>query len=127
MNNVTITGTLGRNIELRTLNNGDRVGNFSVADSQGREKPTIWWNCQLYGKRAEGLSQYLTKGQQVTVAGSISEREWTDNNGQKRKAMEIRVSDIALQGGRRDQAGTPPAAPAPKAGGFDDMDDDIPF
>lgn len=127
MNNITITGTLGRDIELRTLNNGDRVGNFSVADSQGREKPTIWWNCQLYGKRAESLSQYLTKGQQVTVAGSISEREWTDNNGQKRKAMEIRVSDIALQGGRRDQASAPPAAPAPKAGGFDDMDDDIPW
>lgn len=47
MNNITITGTLGRDMEQRVMPNGDPVGNFSVADSQGREKPTIWWNCQL--------------------------------------------------------------------------------
>ena len=44
MNNITITGTLGRDMEQRAMPNGDPVGNFSVADSQGRDKPTIWWN-----------------------------------------------------------------------------------
>lgn len=132
MNNITITGSLGRDIELRSMPNGDRVGSFSVADSQGRDKPTIWWNCQLFGKRAESLAQYLIKGQQVTVAGSIAEREWTDKDGNKRKQMDIRVSDLALQGGKREQAAAS-TAPAPSKsaqsgfdGGFDDGSD-IPF
>ena len=136
MNNITITGTLGRDMEQRAMPNGDPVGNFSVADSQGRDKPTIWWNCQLFGKRVAALAPYLLKGQQVTVAGNVTEREWTDKEGNKRKQMEIRVSDLALQGGKREQSAepapahrpTPRQAPAPAAGtGFDDMEDDIPF
>ena len=136
MNVITITGTLGRDMEQRAMPNGDPVGNFSVADSQGRDKPTIWWNCQLFGKRVAALAPYLLKGQQVTVAGNVTEREWTGKEGNKRKQMEIRVSDLALQGGKREQTAepapaprpTPRQAPAPAAGtGFDDMDDDIPF
>lgn len=131
MNSICITGTLGRDLEIRHMPNGDPVGSFSVADSQGREKPTIWWNCQLFGKRAQSLQQYLVKGQQVTVAGNITEREWTDKEGGKRKQMEIRVSDIALQGGKREQGAAPesaqrPAAPAP-APSFAASDDDIPW
>ena len=134
MNNITITGTLGRDMEQRAMPNGDPVGNFSVADSQGRDKPAIWWNCQLFGKRVAALAPYLLKGQQVTVAGKVTEREWTDKEGNKRKQMEIRVSDLALQGGKREQSAEPaprPAprpAPAPSGGhGFESMDDDIPF
>ena len=134
MNVITITGTLGRDMEQRAMPNGDPVGNFSVADSQGREKPTIWWNCQLFGKRVSALAPYLMKGQQVTVTGNVTEREWTDKEGGKRKQMEIRVSDLALQGGKREQAAypaphaAPRTAPAPSGGhGFEDMDDDIPF
>lgn len=134
MNNITITGTLGRDMEQRAMPNGDPVGNFSVADSQGREKPTIWWNCQLFGKRVAALAPYLLKGQQVTVVGTVTEREWTDKEGNKRKQMEIRVSDLALQGGKREQSEQP--APAPRraapaaapsfAGDFDDGGD-VPF
>lgn len=133
MNNITITGTLGRDMEQRAMPNGDPVGNFSVADSQGRDKPTIWWNCQLFGKRVAALAPYLLKGQQVTVAGTVTEREWTDKEGNKRKQMEIRVSDLALQGGKREQTAEP--APAPRAapaaapsfaGDFDDGGD-VPF
>ena len=102
MNSITIAGTLGRDAEVRYLNSGDPICNFSVADSAGRDKPTIWWSCSLFGKRAEALSQYLTKGQSVTVVGSISEREFTDKNGNHRKSMDVRVSEIALQGGRRE-------------------------
>jgi single-strand DNA-binding protein len=130
MNNITITGTLGRDMEQRAMPNGDHVGTFSVADSQGREKPTIWWSCQLFGKRVSALAPYLVKGQQVTVAGNVTEREWTDKDGNKRKQMEIRVSDLALQGGRRDQkeASAPTSAQAPRAAsGFDDSDEDIPW
>lgn len=102
MNSITVSGTLGRDAEVRYLNSGDAICNFSVADSAGRDKPTIWWNCSLFGKRAEALSQYLTKGQSVTVVGSITEREFTDKNGNHRKSMDVRVNEIALQGGRRD-------------------------
>jgi single-strand DNA-binding protein len=130
MNNITIAGQLGRDAELKNVNN-DKVLSFSVADSQGKEKPAIWWNCAIWGKRAELLEPYLKKGQAVTVAGKISQREYTDKDGIKRTAMEIYVSDTALQGGKPQTADAPrPAArPAdkPAGSGFDDMDDDIPF
>lgn len=130
MNNINIAGSLGKDAEIRYLANGDAVCAFSVADSQGKDKPTIWWNCSLFGKRAESLQPYLAKGQAVAVSGTITEREWTDKDGQKRKSMDVRVNDLALQGGRKEAA---PAKPEPtrqapaKSGGFEDMDDDIPF
>ena len=131
MNSISISGNLGKDSELRRLPNGDPVCSFSVADSMGKDKATIWWNASIFGKRAEALSQYLVKGQQVTVIGNVTEREWTDKEGQKRKSMDVRVSDVALMGGKREAA---PAAqrPAPRqaarpSSGFDDMDDDIPF
>lgn len=113
---------MGKDAEMRKMPDGTAVCSFSVADSQGREKPTIWWNCQMFGKRAESLSQYLTKGQQVTVSGTVSEREWTDRDGQKRKTMEVRVNDLALQGGKREAAPTTKADTPAYAGG-DDMGD----
>ena len=117
MNSITVAGFLGRDAELKNLNNGDAVLNFSVADSAGRDKPTIWWNCQLFGKRAESLAQYLTKGQSVTVSGSVSEREWTDKEGNTKKSMNVRVNEVALMG-RREEA-------KPKRS--DDFDSDVPF
>lgn len=127
MNSLTITGNLGKDCETRFLPNGDPVTSFSVADSQGKDKASIWWNCSIFGKRAESLAQYLTKGQTVTVIGTIGEREYTNRDGVKVKAMDVRVSDVALQGGKR-EAATDPHAPAPK--GYQsppDVRDDIPF
>lgn len=109
MNSISISGNLGKDAEVKFLPNGDPVCNFSVADSQGRDKPSIWWNCSLFGKRAESLAPYLTKGQTVTVIGNITEREWTDKEGNKRKAQELRVNDLALQGGKREGAASQPA------------------
>jgi single-strand DNA-binding protein len=128
MNVITIAGGLGRDAELKYLNNGDPICNFSVADNQGRDKTAIFWNCQLWGKRAEALSQYLTKGQSVTVVGTVTEREWTDKTDTKRKSMDVRVSEIALQGGRRDAEPQEErrAAPKPAPVDFDDGSD-VPF
>ena len=106
MNSITVAGSLGKDAEVRQTSAGDPVCSFSVADSQGREKSTIWWNCSLFGKRAESLAQYLVKGQAVTVSGTVTEREYTDKDGHKRKAMDVRVSDVALQGGKREAANT---------------------
>lgn len=133
MNSICITGNIVRDMEARAMPNGDPVGSFSVADGQGKDKQAIFWNCQLFGKRVSALAPYLMKGQQVTVVGTVTEREWIDKEGGKRKQMEIRVSDLALQGGKREQS----AAPAPRArahepattfaGGFQNDEDPIPF
>jgi single-strand DNA-binding protein len=127
MNSITIAGTLGKDAEVKYLANGDAICNFSVADSQGRDKPTMWWNCGLYGKRAESLSQYLVKGQAVTVTGSVSEREWTSKDGEKRKTMDVRVNDVALQGGRKEAEPQEERRQAPKPAPVDIDSDDLPF
>ena len=126
MNSITITGNLGKDAELRNLNDGTAVLSFSVADNQGKDKPSIWWNCSLFGRRADSLEQYLTKGQQGTVVGTVSEREWTDKEGNKRKSMDVRVNDIALQGGKREEAPRQDRQPQRRAA--PDFDSDpIPF
>lgn len=130
MNNITIAGPIGRDAEIRYLPDGSAVAGFSVADSQGKDKPTIWWSCSLFGKRAESLAPYLLKGQAVAVSGNVTEREWTDQEGAKRKSMEIRVADVALQGGKREAAPKrPQAANAhPPAAAPDAYDgDNVPF
>jgi single-strand DNA-binding protein len=128
MNFVSISGSLGRDAELKYLNNGDPICSFSVADSQGRDKPTIWWRCSLFGKRGQSLAQFLTKGQSVTVVGTITEREW-EKDGIKQKSMDVRVSEIALQGGRKESEPQEERRAAPKPAPAQDSFDDseIPF
>lgn len=126
MNVLTVTGNLGKDAERKAMNDGTAVLKFSVADSQGKDKPAIWWNCDMYGKRAESLATYLVKGQQVTVTGTLSEREY-----EGKKYQTLRVNDVALQGGRpsgEQQAPRQQRAAQPAQGvGFEDMDSDIPF
>ena len=126
MNVICITGNLGKDAELKAMQDGTPVLKFSVADSQGRDKPAIWWNCDMYGKRAESLATYLVKGQQVTVTGTLSEREY-----EGKKYQTLRVNDVALQGGRPSGEQQAPrqqrAAQPAQGGGFEDMDSDIPF
>lgn len=135
MNIITVAGRTGKDAELRFLQNGDPVLGFSVADDMGKDKGAIWWECSLFGKRGESLAPYIVKGTSLTVSGSVTERKYTDKDGIERKAMSIRVSEIALQGGkqqaepqaqRQAPARTAPAK-APAGSGFDDMDDDLPF
>ena len=122
MNVITVAGVLGKDAEVKYLQSGDPVASFSVADSQGKDK-TVWWNCSVWGKKAESLSPFLTKGTKVTVVGQVTEDVWTDKNGQERKSMKVRVNDIALQSkaeqreAPRQQREESPAV----------QDDDIPF
>lgn len=137
MNSITIAGNLTRDAEVKHIPSGEAVLQFSVADSQGgQNKPVIFWNCSIWGKRAESaLSQYLLKGQTVTVSGALTKREWTDKEGNKREALDLRVADVALQGGKREsQQEAPQARPAARPeprhadrgdSGFDDLD--VPF
>ena len=134
MNNITVAGNISRDAEIRILPNGDPVANFSLADNMGKDKGAIFWSCQLFGKRAESLSQYLKKGQSVTVSGTVSQRTYT-KDGVEKTTMDIRVNDVALQGGRKEESAPPQRtqsqpqrnAPAKRPpSGFDDMED-VPF
>ncbi|MCB1892747.1 MAG: single-stranded DNA-binding protein, partial [Rhodocyclaceae bacterium] len=92
----------------------------------------------FYGRLAEIAGQYLKKGSQVYVEGSLRTRKWQDKEGQDRYTTEIRADEMKMLGSRQGSGEAPPrereAAPAPSAGAkkapassFGDMDDDIPF
>lgn len=137
---------LGRDAEARTV--GDNtVANLSLAfdyyDPKAEKKrSTTWIDGALWGKQAASLEQYLTKGTQVCVTvDDLHMEEFQGRNGTGTKLVG-RVNSIKLAGGRQDAAAPapaprpapaaaprPPAAPtrAPAPGGFNDMDDDIPF
>ena len=140
-NNISVIARLGRDAKLEHTTGGTAVLKFTVADDIGfgDKKTTNWWDCQLWGKQAEGkLSEFLKKGTQVVVFGEATFRPWETKDGEKRVAHEIRVTSVQLVGSRGDDTGhsapppqhdsaPPPPPQQPKQGGFDDMDDDIPF
>jgi len=98
MKAITIAGRLTRDAELKTLNSGDQVANFAVAvdDRRGKDKDTLFFDCALFGKRGESLSQYLTKGSSVTVTGDFGTRQ---HDG--KTYLTVNVSDVTLQGGKQ--------------------------
>jgi single-strand DNA-binding protein len=128
MKNIVIAGRCTKDAEVRSTQKGEQVAGFSVAvdDGYGANKSTIFFDCSLWGARADKLAPMLTKGKQVTVSGDLGMRE---HNG--KTYLTIRVGDLTLQGGGRSedsghqrQDSGYGAAPA---GGRDDMDDEIPF
>lgn len=105
VNKVIVVGNLGRDAEMKHTPSGSAVSSFSVAttekwtgkDGQKQEK-TEWHRCVLWGKQAEAVSQYLTKGKQVYVEGKLETRAW-EKDGQKHYSTEIRVDNVVLLGG----------------------------
>lgn len=97
MKNITIAGRITRDAVTRTTQQDDKVTGFSVAvdDGWGQNKRTLFFDCSLWGKRGDSLAQYLVKGASVTVAGDMSTREH-----EGKTYLTIRVSEIALQGGK---------------------------
>ena len=93
MQMITIAGNIGKDAETRQTNSGS-VTSFSVGVSAGREAPTTWYRCSLWGTRGEKLAGYLTKGSKVTVAGML-----TAGLYEGKLDMKVNVSEVALQGG----------------------------
>ena len=135
MNTWQFTGNIGKDAESRFLPNGDPVVSFSVGvkSGYGEKSTTTWARCAMFGKRAESVSQYLTKGQLVGISGEVTLREWNDKEGQKRNSLEVRVNDLTLLGKKDGQQAAPQRqAPQQQAkpadsGGFGDFDPEIPF
>ena len=132
VNKVILVGNLGRDAETRYVASGTAVAKFSLActekwrDKSGESKErTEWVTVELWGKRAEGLAEYLTKGSQVYVEGKLQTDEWDDKDGNKRKMTKVRADDIVLLGGKRREAAEPKVQPAAATAGPDE--DDIPF
>lgn len=130
MNLGIFTGRLGKDATLNRISSGDPVCNFSVAVDVGtKQSPqTLWVECAVYGRRAESLQQYLTKGKEVTVSGRVTLETFTARDGTPKSGMKLNVNEIDFHGGRdgqTQQTQRPAAAGAPAPAG--DIDDDIPF
>ena len=122
MNVFSGTGNLGKDCRLGNAG-GTAVCNFALAvkSGYGDKEQTVWLDCALWGKRAEGkLPEYLTKGAQVAVSGELGTREH-----EGKTYLTLRVSDLTLIGGKRDQAGV--GNGAGDAGSQHSLEDDIPF
>jgi len=115
---IAVQGNIGNAEDLKTLANGTQVLRFSVAGNSGfgDKKKTIWYRCALFGKQAESLQQYLTKGKNVLVMGEHSNSEWTASDGTAKYANEIKVEKVILQGSRDERPqGAQPNEPAHEA------------
>ena len=161
INKVILVGTLGRDPEVKYMPSGGAITNVSLATSETwkdkvsgeKKESTEWHRVVFFNKLAEIAGEYLRKGQQVYVEGSLRTRKWQGQDGQDRYTTEIVASDMQMLGGRAgggmnagsyDEGSPAPMRQAPSAApqqtgnpygnanqpagrGFEDFDDDIPF
>lgn len=131
VNKVILVGHVGREVELRHTPSGIAVARFSVAtnerwkDKEGqKQEHTEWHTVVAWGRLAEFCQQYLAKGRQVYVEGSLRTRTYDDEKGNRRYFTEIRAQTIQLLG-RREEGGEAAAAEVPEVPA--ESDEDIPF
>src|SRR5215211_3745122 len=159
-NKIILIGNLGRDPELSYTPQGTAVCKFSVAtnerrrDKSGEQQDiTTWFRVSAWGKQAENISRYLTKGRKVYIEGRLHVEEWTDREGKPRQSLEVNASEVQFIDGpggggggggegipvRPQQSGGGGGAPAAggarggggsrpePSGGGDIEDDEIPF
>jgi len=104
VNHVIIIGRLTRDIVLKFTSGGIAIGSFSIAVNRRTKKGEQWveeasfFDVSLFGKSAEGLAQYLTKGKQVAVEGELRQDRW-QQDGQPRSKVTIAANNVQLLGG----------------------------
>jgi single-strand DNA-binding protein len=153
INKVILIGNLGADPETRAMPSGSQVANLRIATSESwrdktsgeQQERTEWHRVALFGRLAEIAAEYLRKGSQVYIEGSLRTRKWQDKQGNERYSTEIIGNEMQMLGGRGGAgAGGAPGASAPgrsaepsyaeESGGSsagsgrgEDFDDDIPF
>ncbi len=142
VNKVILVGNLGRDAELRYTPGGAAVATLNLAttevfkDREGqRKEDTQWHRVILWGKTAESLQDYLTKGKQIYVEGKLQTRKWKDKDGNDKYTTEVRGDRVVLlsgggRGGDVERGGGSRASEdqtSSDAGSVDLTDDDIPF
>jgi len=160
INKVILIGNLGADPETRAMPSGTTVANLRVATSESwrdkqtgeQQERTEWHRVAFFGRLAEVAGEYLRKGSQVYIEGSLRTRKWQDKQGNERYSTEIIGNDLQMLGGRGGAGGSaaagagaesatrggpggggaPPSDAEESAGGTaagrgEDFDDDIPF
>jgi single-strand DNA-binding protein len=152
INKVILVGNLGAEPETRAMPSGMTVCNIRIATSESwkdkqsgeQQERTEWHRVALFGRLGEIAGEYLHKGSQVYIEGSLRTRKWQDKQGAERYTTEIVASDMQMLGGRGGGGmaggsgggaggGEAPRERAPASesegpgGGRDEFDDDIPF
>lgn len=137
VNKVILIGNTGQDPELRYTGSGAAVANISLAttekwkdrDSGDMQERTEWHRCVAFGRTAEIIGEYVTKGTPLYVEGKLQTRKWQDRDGNDRWTTEIVIREMQMLGSRGDrqrddrpQQSEPQAAPPPA-----EFDDDIPF
>lgn len=123
-----IAGNVGKDAVLRRTGNGDAVLGFSLAvdngkDKNGNKRDSTWYDCSVWGKRAESLERYITKGSKLALTGRPTAREH-----EGKVYMGISVNELTFMGGGADNSG----GSQQSGGGYDnggsrDLDSEIPF
>jgi len=153
INKVILIGNLGADPETRAMPSGTTVANLRIATSESwrdkqtgeQQERTEWHRVALFGRLAEIAGEYLRKGSQVYIEGSLRTRKWQDKQGNERYSTEIVGNDLQMLGGRSGagagsggspasagagSAATPSYAEESAGGGgarSEEFDDDIPF
>ena len=153
VNKAILIGNLGKDPEVRFTQSGRAVASFPIATTEswmdqesGRQERTEWHNIVVWGKQAESCGQYLSKGRQVYIEGSIRSRSYDDRDGNKRYITEIVAQRVQFLGGGGSGGGRSGSYESGggrsgsydeggSGGGFDDFgggppmpdDDDVPF
>jgi len=142
VNKVILVGNLGNDPEVRYGNNGNAITNITIATSekwkdkntQQDQERTEWHRVAFFNKLAEIAGEYLRKGSQVYVEGSLRTRKWQDNDGNDKYTTEIVASEMQMLGGRGESSNSQPQQPQRQQQAqpeqqppSNDFDDDIPF
>ena len=104
-NKVQLIGNLGQNPEIKTLDGGKKLAKFSIATNESyrnangeKVTETQWHNLVAWGRLAEIIEKYITKGSEVAVEGKLTYRTYSDKDGVKKYFTEIQVNELLMLG-----------------------------
>ena len=117
LNHITIMGRLTRDPELRRTGSGTAVASFTLAvdrdfGGNGGERETDFIDCVAWRQTGEFVSKYFTKGSMAVVSGRLQIRNWTDKEGNKRRAAEVVADNVYFGEAKRNSEGAAPSATA---------------
>ena len=133
LNHITIMGRLTRDPELKTTNSGIPVVSFSIAvdrdfaDKESGERGVDFIDVTAWRHTAEFVSRYFTKGRMAVVSGRLQTRNWTDKDGNKRKAVEIVAENVYFGDSKRNDSETSSPAAASDFSPIEGEDEGLPF
>lgn len=136
LNKIVIMGRLGKDPELRHTNSGTAVASFTLAcdrdfkDKQTGERATDWIDVVVWRQTAEYVSRYFSKGRVAIVEGRLQVRDYTDKEGNKRRAYEVLAENVYFGDSKRDGDKQGQRQEERQGKDFEDLNDDggyLPF